>query len=197
MRKIYGMVLATTLLVGLSGCGERDEVKSTTKATPEVEVESSSLVTESQIKADIAKAMGEVQKTIMANPEMSKEDRKKLVVETLINTDSMQSQFAKQKEMLPKMVKFMKANRACLQDANSKDDAKACEKRAEGMAKELGFDDEFSEEGEEEEFNWDKDEKKKVLLEMDEGIKEMEKNLPCLEKAQNMMDLMQCAKVEE
>ena len=186
-----------TLLVALLGCGGVDEVKSTTEATPEVEVESSSVVTESQIKADMAKAMGDVQKTIMANPKMSKEEQKKLVVETLVNSDSMKSQFAKQKEMMPKMVKFMKVNRACLQDANSKDDAKVCEKKAERIAKELGFDDEFSEEGEEEEFHWDKAEKKKVLLGMDEGIKEMEKNLPCLEKAKNMMDLMQCTKVEE
>ena len=197
MTKIYSMVLATTLLVGLLGCGETEEVKTPTKAPLESKAEDSSVVTESQIKADMAKAMGEVHKTIMANPKMSEEEQKKLVVETLVNSDSMKNQFEKQKEMMPKMVKFMKSNRTCLQDANSKEDAKECEKKAEEMAKKLGFDDEVSEEEEEEEFHWDKAEKKRVLLEMDEGIKEMEKSLPCLEKAKNMMDLMQCTKVVE
>ena len=59
------------------------------------------------------------------------------------------------------------------------------------LAKQFGLnDDEFSDD--EEPLVWNENTKKEVLADLKEGIQRTEQMMPCIEKAQNMMDMMKC-----
>lgn len=147
---------------------------------------------------DSAKRMGELGQTlketqakITANPDMSQEEQKEVIMEAMNNSKSVQTQLAKQKEMMPKIITLIKSYRDCLQDANSKEDAQSCDKKTEALAKKVGLEDDFSEE-EEDERAWTEEGRKNIISEMNEELKMIESTLPCIEKAQNMMDVMNC-----
>ena len=93
---------------------------------------------------------------------------------------------------MPKILTLLKKNRVCLNEADSQSDAKVCENKSIKLSKELGIYEDFHDD-EEEELIWNESEKKKTLLDIDAGIKEIEKSLPCIKKAQTMSDMMQCS----
>ncbi|WP_121626904.1 hypothetical protein [Poseidonibacter antarcticus] len=140
---------------------------------------------------NLTQTLQESQKKIKANPNMSEEEQKRLLIETMSNSKDMKSQFEKQKEMMPKAITLMKFYRDCLQDAKSKADAQSCDKRGQALAKKLGIDEEFNDE-EEDKRAWTKEGRRTIVLEINEEIKNIESRLPCIQKAKNMMDLMNC-----
>lgn len=135
--------------------------------------------------------MQKMQAQMKANPNMSKEEQKAIMMKAMNNSKTIQNRLQKQKVEMPKMLKVMKYYRSCLSDSNSKEDAKVCDKKSAVKAKKLGLDRDFSEE--QEDFVWDK---KQMLAEIDGGIAHLEHVLPCIQKAQNMSDVMQCNKRE-
>lgn len=141
--------------------------------------------------AEMGKTMKEVQEKIKANPNMSEEAQKKVMIETLSSSKRMQSEFEKQKAMMPKMVTLIKSYRDCLQEADSKSEAQSCETKSEALAKEMGLDDEFSDE--EDPTAWTEEGRKNIITEINQELNRLEKSLPCIEKANNMMDMMQCS----
>lgn len=123
--------------------------------------------------------------------EASEEDVKEAMSNAMSQNKGMQSQLEKMKTDLPKMLKVGKEYRACIADANSKSEAQSCDKAASAKAKRLGIDDD--EDDMQDRFgSWSAAEKKAHLKEIDEGMAEMEKSLPCIQKASNMMDIMGC-----
>ncbi len=143
---------------------------------------------------ELGAMMGQMQEKMKANPNMSEMEQKALMMQLMNKSSGAKSMLQKQKEQMPKVLTLLKSNRSCLSDADSKSDAQVCEEKSIKLAKELGMDDMYDyEEEEEEEFVWNESEKKQALLEMDEGIQQIEKSLPCIEKAQTMSDMMHCS----
>jgi len=140
--------------------------------------------------AEMAKTIKKTQEKIKANPNMGDEEQKKVMIETLTTSKGMQSEFEKQKAMMPKMLTLMKSYRDCLEDADSKSDAQACDKKSQALSKKMGLNDEFSDE--EDSTSWTKEGRKNIIVEINQELKRLEKSLPCIEKAKNMMDMMQC-----
>ena len=95
----------------------------------------------------------------------------------------------KQKDQFPKMLKVLKLDRECLSKADTKADAKVCEKASKKLAKELGLDDRNEEDSD---FEWNKEEKSKIIPQMDKQISRMEKALPCIKKSKVMSDMARC-----
>ncbi|MCH9741364.1 MAG: hypothetical protein K0U38_11090 [Epsilonproteobacteria bacterium] len=192
MNYIKKIALVSSLAVVFVGCGD-ETAKSEAPAPAKVE-EAKQPTVEQQV-AEVGKSMQEAAKQIEANPDMSKEEQQKVMMEALSNSEPMKNQFELQKENMPKMVNLLKSTRECLGDADSKSDADDCQTKMETTLKEMGIVDEELDESEEE-FTWTKEEKAETLKEMDESIKEMEKALPCIEKSKNMMDMMVCMEGE-
>ncbi|CAA6815788.1 MAG: Unknown protein [uncultured Sulfurovum sp.] len=143
--------------------------------------------------AQLGETLKEGQKKIEANPNMSQEEQKNMMIEVISNSKGMQSQLEKQKAMMPNVISLMKFYRDCLQDANSKSDAQACDKKGQALAKKLGMEEEFDDEEEEEDTRaWTQEGRATIVNEMNEEIKTIENTLPCIHKAKTMIDLMHC-----
>ncbi len=141
---------------------------------------------------ELGQMMGKMQQQIKANPNMTKEEQKAQMMQMMNQSKTGQSMLEKQKDQMPKILELLKANRTCLSKADTKADVNKCEKKSEKLAKKLGIEEDFDDE-EEEDFVWNKEEKKIALAEMDEGISHIERSLPCIQKAQTMSDMMQCS----
>ena len=140
---------------------------------------------------ELGETLKETQAKITANPDMNQEEQKEVMMEAMNNSKGMQTQVEKQKEMMPKVITLIKSYRDCLQDANSKEDAQACDKTTEALAKKLELEDDFSEE-EVDERAWTTEGRKNIISEINEELKMIESTLPCVEKAKTLMDLMNC-----
>ncbi len=147
---------------------------------------------ETQRMEELGQMMGKMQEQIKANPNMTPQEQKMLMMQMMNQSQTGQSMLQKQKEQMPKILKLLKINRACLGKADTKSDAKACEKESKKLAKKLGIEEDFHDE-DEENFVWNENEKKQSLADMDEGIKHIEHSLPCIKKANTMSDMMQCS----
>lgn len=123
---------------------------------------------------------------------ISEEKAKNIMIDAVDNSTVMKTELEKQKEEMPKMLIVLKMNRDCIQDADTKADIKACEKKSLKKAQALGITDFYGEVEEDEDFEWNVIEKEQMLADIDGGIIHMEKMLPCLEKANVLSDLMQC-----
>jgi len=135
--------------------------------------------------------MGGMQAQINANPNMTTAEQNDLMMQMVSNSGNGNSQFQQQKDEMPKMLKLMKRMETCLSNASSQADADRCEEESSRMAGQLGLDDEeFSDD--EDPLVWNKNTKNQVLSELKQGIQSMEQMMPCIEKAENMMDMMKC-----
>lgn len=140
---------------------------------------------------ELGAMMGDIQAQINANPNMTEAEKKALMMQALGNSNQAKSKFQQQKDQMPKILQVMKQMKSCLENASSQADADRCEEKASRLAKQLGLDeDEFSDD--EDPLVWNKNTKKEVLSDLNEGIQNMEQMMPCIEKAQNMMDMMKC-----
>ena len=113
------------------------------------------------------------------------------MLNSMNNSKTVQSQLEITKEQTPKMIEWIKVNKECIEDSDSKSDAEKCMDESNELAKKLGLNDFYIEE-EDEDFDWNSEEKKLMLSDLNEGLEQMEKMLPCIEKAEVMTDLMQC-----
>jgi hypothetical protein len=135
--------------------------------------------------------MGEMQAQINANSNMTEAEQTAMMMQMMGNSNQGKSQLQQQKDQMPKMLQFMKSMETCLSNASSQADADRCNEESSRIARQLGLDDdEFSDD--EDPLVWNKNTKAQVLSELNEGIKSMEQMMPCIEKAQNMMDMMEC-----
>ena len=189
MEKLSRILLVTTLVVGFVGCGDSEENVEKSKVVQEDKTQT---ITVKEQMAEMGKALKEGQEKIAANPNMSKEEQEKVIVNAIANSKGMQSQFEKMKKGMPKMVEAMKFGKKCLTKADSKSEAKTCMDKTEAMIKEIGFNDHDEEELEDQDFTWSPEDKKQMLADINKGLSEMEGRLPCIEKSKNMMEMMSC-----
>jgi len=189
MEKLSHILLVTTLIVGFVGCGDSNENVEKSKVVQEAKTET---ITVEEQMDEMGKALKEGQEKIAANPNMSKEEQEEVIVSAIANSKGMQGQLEKLKNGMPKMLEAMKFGKECLTKADSKKEAKTCMEKVNTLIQESGMGE--VEDDAEEDFSWSAEDKKSMLKDIDEGMKEMEKSLPCIEKANNMMDLMQCQK---
>lgn len=149
---------------------------------------------QAQMIKDMDLVMEKVQAQFKANPNMSKEEQKALVMQMMGQTQSNQNILEKQKAQLPKILKILTTNKTCLSKADTKAEANACEKEAEALAKKIDLEDAF--EAEEQSLQhqvWDKKTKKRTLAEIDEEITHIQHSLPCIQNAKTMSDMMKCS----
>ena len=133
--------------------------------------------------------MSQMQQKIKDNPNMSKEEQKALMMQMMNSSSMAKNMVKKQKDQLPKMLQILKADRECLSKADTKSDAKICEKASRALSKKLGVDDMVDDDSD---FEWNKEKRSKFIPEMDKQISHMEKALPCVEKAKVMSDIAEC-----
>ncbi len=145
----------------------------------------------SQMK-EFSAIMESVQKKIKENPKMSKEEQKELMSKAMDNSKMGKNMLLKQKEQMPKILEILKANRVCLNSANNKKDLKNCEKKSMALAKKLGMEDTHKNIKDDDDFVWDENKKKKIVSQIDQGIKDIELSIPCIEKAKVISDVTKC-----
>ena len=182
------VTLSVTLL--LLGCGDTSETTPVENKVEKSQVAKTDTFTESLQIEGLGEALKEAQSQIAANPDMKNEEKSQIITESLAMSKGMQSKFEQAQKTMPKILEAMKFGKKCLTKADSKAEAKVCMDKTDAMFKESGMDEEDMED---EDFNWTPADKKEMLAEIDEGIKEMESNLPCIEKSKNMMDMMNCS----
>jgi peptidoglycan hydrolase CwlO-like protein len=144
--------------------------------------------------AELNEMMGKLQNRISSNPNMSEEDKQKAFMAIMNKSNSAQSMLEKQKQKMPKTLKVLKHDRACLAKADTTADMKKCEESSKKFAKKLGIYDNEYYEDDGEEIIWNEKEKKETLRGMDGAINRMEKMLPCIQNAKVMSDMMECSK---
>lgn len=151
-------------------------------------IEMSKIMQQSQ--ANLKQEMKKQGKTIN---QASEADAQKAMAAAMEKSKPIQDQLTKMKSDMPKMLTLVKEYRACLQKADNKSAAQRCQENAKAKEKNLGLTmDDDEDDGEDDLGSWSAAEKKAYLKEMDEGVAEMEKALPCIQNATNMMDLMGC-----
>ncbi|SMC98121.1 hypothetical protein SAMN02746065_11876 [Desulfocicer vacuolatum DSM 3385] len=141
---------------------------------------------------DFGAMMGDIQAQLNANPDMGDAEQKAMMMQMISNSDSGKSKFQQEKEQMPKMLELMKEMESCLSNASSQADADRCDAKFTQLAGEMGLNDGASMDDDDEPLVWNKNTKKQVLSELREEIKSLEQIMPCIESAQNVMDMMKC-----
>ncbi len=161
---------------------------------------------EPNAQADMSKAFEQMAQAFQkASKEMKKSGNTKMMDEdamqnamlnALGQVPAFQQEFQKAKKDLPKTIALSKEYRACLARASTKSSAKTCAKKMSKKAKKLGLDNGkgFHDENMDDFGEWTPKQKKEYLKELDESIAQMEKALPCLQKAKTLADMAKCQK---
>ncbi len=139
----------------------------------------------------IGQVAQEAGKSMQDNPNMSEKDLEQQVLSALSQTPQMNSELKKMQRNMPIMLKLAREYRKCLKRADNKNQAQICGDRAEQKSRKLGLPYD-SQDQDEKIMSWSPQDKKKALDDMDESIADMEKAMPCIQKAANFMDLMNC-----
>ncbi|MBM9519592.1 hypothetical protein JWG39_07130 [Desulforhopalus vacuolatus] len=113
-----------------------------------------------------------------------------MFIQQMMNSPQAKAKFQQEKDQMPKMLKMMKSFASCLEGCSSQKDADRCVEKASKLSQKLGLDEDFSDD--EDPFIWDENTKEQVLAEFQENIQRVEQIMPCIEKAENMMDIMKC-----
>lgn len=148
MKKTLSIVFVLMLSIGLTACGETKEEKTVNNIV--------NITEKSGEKVD--------------------DQTKEIMKNTINNSKDFQNEIADKMAQMPKIIKFFKAYRECLGDADDKDDAIECYKEAKKMADDLGIEEDNEEnfDADEEFGDWSTEKKKSVLSEMDMDMKNME-----------------------
>ena len=172
------------LIIGFSGCSDVQDA-------PESKVEKVQVEKEKRVDAP---SHEKSQNKLTSKNSLTPEEEKQIMIDALTGSKGMENQFIKMKHDMPKMVKVLKFGRGCLSTSETKEDAKECMNKIDAMAKENGM---TEGDGENEDFLWTPATKHQMLKEINKSIHDIEKTLPCVEKALNMADLMNCNKLLE
>ncbi len=114
----------------------------------------------------------------------------------LADNEELQAEFAKMQSELPKTLELAKEYRACLQDADDKEDAIDCRKDTQAKAKKMGLEeDDLDEDLDSDLKSWTTEDKARELKEMDKNIAMMEKVMPCMLAAKNPLEIMVCGQL--
>ncbi len=112
------------------------------------------------------------------------------MMESISNSDYAKKQLEEMKRAMPLTLMLLKKIQPCIKSASSLAQAQSCEKKMMKLAKKYELQ-ELMDEGLEI-TSWSSQEKTKILSDLDEGIKEIEKALPCIKRAKNIIDLGNC-----
>lgn len=186
MKKALLGLISMILVISLSSCEEGKNVN-----TVDNNINNSEQTVQNKISEEIKPEIKDISKQVQ-NWEISSEEAEKAMKDSINSSDTMQSQLEKSKDQMPKILQILKANRKCIVDSDNKSDAKDCETKAIELAKKLWISDMFDNNEKTWDFEWNEQIKKETLTDIDSWIKEFEAMLPCIEKAENMTDMMQC-----
>ncbi len=139
----------------------------------------------------IGQAASQAQKSMQDNPNMSEKELQQQLLSGISQNPQMNNELQKMQHDMPIMLKLSKEYRNCLKRADHKNEAQACRDRAEQKSQKLGLPADL-EDRDDNIISWSPQDKKKALEEMDEAITDMEKAMPCIQKAKTFMDLMNC-----
>ncbi len=142
-------------------------------------------------KKAIQVVMDNFQKKIKENPKMSREDQNALMLKMMDESDIGKKILETQKDQMPKMIKILKADSKCLSKAETKKEAKICEKSSIELAKKLGLN---QNPPSNKDYEWDKNISSRVIPAMNKQIEALEKSLECTEKAKVISDISKCMK---
>jgi hypothetical protein len=101
--------------------------------------------------------------------------------------------FRQQKILLPKLLETMKETRICLDNAEYVEEANQCLSKMLELKEKIGSVPEVKNEI----TSWSKNAREKTLDELDDGILEMRRKMPCIRRSQKFEDLAKCIKDPE
>jgi len=190
MKKLWTSLWIIVLSLLLTSCWWNEDIKEPVLEKNQEEVikgDEFNKKLSNELKDEVSE-IGEKVK----NWEITEEDAEKMTMKAIDSSSVVKTELEKQKEQMPKFLKIIELNRDCMSKAEEKSDAEKCMEEVEKSLKEF-WDEEFELEDEElEDFEWNEEEKRIILAEMDEWIAQMQKMIPCVEKAEVMSDLMKC-----
>ncbi|MEA3455928.1 MAG: hypothetical protein U9R26_05435 [Campylobacterota bacterium] len=104
------------------------------------------------------------------------------------DADLTENMFQQQKELLPKLLTEMQEARVCMENANNKDEANLC------LSKLIDIEEKMSgEKSKEGKITvWTDVSKEQTMDELEEGILDMKRRMPCIRRSQNFDDLSKC-----
>lgn len=140
-------------------------------------------------EAAIVKKAPKVDKTLDENAsDEVKETIKIDDAEIEESADLTKDMFLQQKEMLPKLLAEIQEARVCLENANDKSAANLC------LSKLVDIEEQMSgEESKERDITvWTGIAKETTMDELEEGILDMKRRMPCIRRSQNFDDLSKC-----
>ena len=108
-------------------------------------------------------------------------------------SDKKKEIFHHQKELLPKLLDEMQEARICLESASYVDEANLCITKLLDIKKKMG-----GEKVKEEKItSWSDSAKEKTMDELEEGIMDMKRRMPCIRRSQKLEDLASCISNEQ
>lgn len=126
--------------------------------------------------------------------DMTDEQAEKAMMKSLNNSSSLTNMIEKQKKQIPQTLEIIKANLKCIKKADSKSDWEDCIVKSNKLAKKYWLTDMIeTTEKFEVDFVWNKESKEKIITDTQEWIQQLEKILPCIQKAKIMTDFIECS----
>ena len=198
MKKILNIIIISVLILSLSSCFWTKEEVNKEKLIEQINEEIKDEWTNSE---EIKKVQEEMNKDVkdisqkLLNWEMTDKQAEEAMLESMNKSWAVSNMLEKQKKQMPKILEILKVNLKCLTKADSKSDAKKCEDKSNKLAKKYWIEEVYDDEDDEfnEDFEWNAEEKKEVIADITSWIKELEKMIPCIEKAKVMTDFMKCS----
>ena len=191
MKRILNIIFISVLMLSLSSCFWTKEEVNKEKIIEQIEEDIKDEWIK-KVKEEMNKDVKDISQKLL-DWEISDEEAQKAMLDSINNSTSLNSELKKQKEKMPKVLEILKSNLECLEDADNKSEIKKCYEKSEKLAKKYWIEEMYKGGEDDEDFNWWKEEKKEVIADITSWIKELEKMLPCIEKAKVMTDFMKCS----
>ncbi len=175
MKKLLTITFVLALAVSLTACGQTETEKRGNELADKVAEKLDKVTT--MTNDEMADKMAEGMKEAMGD-EYSDEvgDSMKEALANGNAMGAMKDELNKMKENLPKSIQVMTFYKSCLEEAETKEGAIICYKKADELSDELGLPDEEDKEfNPDEEFgDWTEVDKKATLATLELGLKSME-----------------------
>lgn len=185
MKKLLLIFVSIALLMSISSCGKKEVVEDTPVITQSEEA------IQKQIKEEMKDDVEDISQKL-ESWDMTEEEAKAAMLDSINSSETIQTQLEKSKVQMPKLLEILKASQECLKGAKSKSDAVKCNEQTKELAEKLWVSEMFDDEEDDDDFEWSNEIREETLVEIKGWIDEFEKMLPCIEKAENMSDMMQC-----
>lgn len=200
MKKTIKIIVIMILILSLNSCfSKKEEPVKNDNANIQKEINSpinnqdevskKNVETVKKIQNEMSDDMKDISQK-MLDWKITDEEAKEAFLNSMDNSNTLKSQLEIQKEQMPKMLKIMKASLECVKDIDNKFDAKKCEDESKKLAKKLWIEDMYEDD---EEYEWEQDKKAETISDIEKWITQLEKAIPCLEKAKVMTEFMECS----